>query len=46
MDVPASDMMEAIASDAVMEEAYRWLCERRKDYAPDADVWHHRAVEA
>ncbi len=42
MDVPASHMMEAIASDAVMEEAYEWLCERRKNYAPDADVWHLR----
>ncbi len=42
MDVPASHMMEAIASDAVMEEAYEWLCECRKNYAPDADVWHLR----
>ncbi len=35
-------MMETIASDAVVEDAYTWLCERRKDYAPDADVWHLR----
>ena len=37
MDVPASHMMEAIASDAVMEETYAWLCERGKNYASDSD---------
>ncbi len=36
------DQVEEIASDAVIDEAYAWLCERRKDYAPDADVWRLR----
>ncbi len=42
MDDPDAQLMEAIASDAAIDEAYAWLCERRKDYAPDADVWHLR----
>ena len=36
------DLIAQIASDAVLEEAYRWLCARRTDYAPDADVWRLR----
>ena len=38
----ATLLMDTIASDQVIDEAYAWLCERRKDYAPDADVWHLR----
>ena len=34
--------MEAIASDDVMDAAYAWLCDRRKDYSPNNDVWHLR----
>jgi hypothetical protein len=34
-----STLMEEIASDEVLEEAYRWLCDRRKDYSPNNDVW-------
>ena len=34
--------MEEIASDAVMEQAYAWLCARRKDYAANTDVWDVR----
>ncbi|MFB3131846.1 MAG: hypothetical protein ACE10K_04915 [Rhodothermales bacterium] len=36
------DQMEEIASDEVLQQAYRWLCARRADYAPDADVWRLR----
>ena len=38
----ATLLMDTIASDQVIDEAYAWLCERRKDYAPDADVWRLR----
>ena len=42
MEMPASRWMETIASEEVMEQAYAWVCDRRKDYAPDSDVWHLR----
>jgi len=32
-------LMTEIASDAVLEEAYEWLCVRRQRYAPNNDVW-------
>ena len=31
--------MEEIASDAVLEEAYAWLCKRRENYSHNDDVW-------
>jgi RNA-directed DNA polymerase len=31
-----------IASDAVLNQAYKWLCHRRKDYGANADVWNFR----
>lgn len=34
--------LRAIASDAVIDRAYAWLCARRKDAPADADVWHLR----
>ena len=34
--------MDLIASDAVLDEAYAWLCDRRKDYSPHDDVWKLR----
>ena len=41
-DVPLKDhgqgVMDLIASDAVLDEAYAWLCDRRKDYSPHDDV--------
>ncbi len=36
------DLMQNIAADAVLEEAYTWLCERRKDYSPNDDAWDLR----
>jgi hypothetical protein len=35
-------LIEKIASDAVLDEAYAWLCLRRKDYPDHADVWDFR----
>ena len=32
-------VMDLIASNAVLDEAYAWLCHRRKDYSPHDDVW-------
>jgi hypothetical protein len=34
--------MDEIASDAVLQRAYAWLCERRRDYSPNDDVWDVR----
>ena len=31
-----------LASDAVLDAAYGWLCHRRRDYPADADVWSFR----
>ena len=44
-DVPLKDhgqAMDLIASDAVLDEAYVWLCDRRKDDSPRDDVWTFR----
>ena len=34
-----ADLTAEIASDEVLEQAYLWLCDRRKDRSPDNDVW-------
>ena len=34
--------MEMIASDGIIDQAYEWLCERRKEYSANSDVWHLR----
>ena len=31
-----------IASDAVLDVAYDWLCRRRRDYSANSDVWAFR----
>jgi len=31
-----------IASDEIIDEAYEWLCNSRKDYHPNNDIWHLR----
>ena len=33
---------ETLTSAAVFDQAFRWLCQRRKDYPADADVWNFR----
>lgn len=42
MTASALPTMEEIASDAVLDQAYAWLCERRKDYSANNDVWDVR----
>lgn len=34
--------MEEIASEATLQEAFEWLCQRRKDYSSNNDVWNLR----
>lgn len=34
--------IEDIITDEVLEQAYGWLCQRRKNYPPDADIWSFR----
>ena len=36
------DWMDEIASEAVLHQAYAWLCERRRDHSPHDDVWDLR----
>ncbi len=35
-------MILQITADPVFEEAFDWLCERRKNYHHNDDVWHLR----
>ena len=37
-----TNLMDDIASDTVLEQAYRWLCQRRKDYSHNDAVWEVR----
>jgi retron-type reverse transcriptase len=35
-------LMEVIASEEVLEQAFAWLCERRKNYSHNDEVWDVR----
>ena len=35
-------LLDQIASDAILDDAYAWLCHRRRDYPANADVWSFR----
>lgn len=35
-------LIDQIASDTIIREAYEWLCKRRQDYHYNDDVWHLR----
>ena len=35
-------MINKIAADVIIDEAYEWLCRCRKDYHPNNDIWHLR----
>ena len=35
-------LIEQIASDEVIDAAYEWLCEKRKHYHFNSDVWQVR----
>ena len=37
-----SELIQKIASDSVIDSAYDWLCERRKNYSHNDDVWDIR----
>ncbi len=37
-----TDWMDEVASSAVLEAAFEWLCKRRVDYSDSADVWNVR----
>jgi len=34
--------MTEIISETIIDQAYEWLCQRRKDYSHHNDVWHLR----
>ena len=35
-------LIDAIASETVLEEAFAWLCRRRRNYPASADIWSFR----
>ncbi len=35
-------MFARLASDAILDAAYAWLCKRRRDYPANADIWSLR----
>ena len=35
-------ILAAIASDATLDDAFIWLCKRRRDYPDHADIWDFR----
>ncbi len=37
-----SSLINRIASDEILEQAFEWLCKKRKDYHFNADVWQLR----
>ncbi len=37
--MPPADLMSEIASDEVLDQAYLWLCDRRKRHGAQSDVW-------
>ena len=40
--VDAQRLTAALASDAVLDAAFAWVCQRRRDWPADADVWSFR----
>jgi hypothetical protein len=34
--------IDALVTDAVLDDAFAWLCQRRKAYPPSADIWSFR----
>jgi hypothetical protein len=34
--------IEALLTDENLDGAFDWICQRRKDWPPDADVWRFR----
>lgn len=42
MNTASNASMQMLLS--VMDQAYRWLCQQRRDYSPSADVWDLRFI--
>ncbi len=42
MEHMSSELIQKVASDAVIDTAYEWLCRRRKDYSHSDEVWDIR----
>ncbi len=40
--IPHMAILTDLTSDDVLDTAYDWLCQRRRDYPADADVWSFR----
>ncbi len=40
--IPYMAILAALTSDEVLDKAYAWLCQRRRNYPADADVWSFR----
>jgi len=37
-------LIAQIVSDPVIDAAFEWVCDRRKEYSPNSDIWvlrHH-----
>ncbi len=39
---PSGMILAQLTSDDVVVAAYDWLCRRRRDYPPNADIWSFR----
>jgi hypothetical protein len=39
---PRSRLRAALASDAVLDAAFAWVCRRRRDWPADAEIWSFR----
>jgi hypothetical protein len=37
-----TSLLQQIASDPIIQQAYDWLCQRRENASDQADVWHLR----
>jgi RNA-directed DNA polymerase len=37
-----TSLLQQIASDPIIQQAYHWLCQRRENASDQADVWHLR----
>jgi len=35
-------LIERVASDAILDEAYAWVCHRRRDHPDNAEIWWFR----
>jgi RNA-directed DNA polymerase len=35
-------LIEQVASDEIIEQAFSWLCLKRKEHSPNNDVWNLR----